>query len=862
MMNDEKRQKTEEKKVGCRDAIYRVRKRRTYITRKQKMNKQTSLTKTSEKNGKDSIDSKSDENVSPSISPTGEILQMQQTIGNQAVQELFKSGAIQAKLRTVQPGNQYEQEADRAADCIAQNRDCRENPLSPVEPQIQRVSANNKETEKKPPPPPPTTKTETTKKTDKPLPGLIVEDTVKVLKGQMRKKQFLDQLEDAVCRTVNSVLEGTEYSTDSCPYLQYYLSYYRTKSSQHIERALLRYAPEAAGAKTAQDYINFIIPRAAMATVIWLDTGEVPGIPKGFAAAAPGEGAEGEGTTAGVSAKARAGGLRNADNVQTIQSRLGPGQPLDGGVRSRIGSAFGQDFSHVRIHTDANAAQLSDNLNARAFTIGKDISFAPGEYRPGTLIGDALIAHELAHTIQQRGGSSTAEPMQKGVTENSALEEDADMSAIGAVASTWDGIKAGFTANVLPRIRSGLRLSRCSDKSNKPRRDHQPQRCPQPQGTLKPEDVACEMVGRKFEVTGAFNAGGTKLEPGDIVTVISWDNVSESVIVFGGGTRRQFSIPKTLLKPTRLKVTGVAPYSAGVVSQAAAVRKIKKEFEEWKAKERWYKTNKKFYRKVRKELKETLARKLKILNRKLIQETMFNRFDAIIKKEVDAANSAHGFKGAQALDPNLFKSLIFREGQFGTAGEHFEVPPSHSAKTRFNISQAIDSSGLALMTLFKKEYPSIMKKFLPNMRKNLYKAQREYNRLKRKKALTPTEAVRLRELKALSEQFWEAFIWSYKSPSTSFRFADVVKNFFNKSIPPLNFDYEFWVHLGVMWLFEKHKPGRSWATTIMLYNGTGPEARCYRDAVVGRVKKAVSAAKKGEEFIPKRVKCRERRKRK
>jgi hypothetical protein len=63
--------------------------------------------------------------------------------------------------------------------------------------------------------------------------------------------------------------------------------------------------------------------------------------------------------------------------------------------------AFGADFSGVRVHTDATAQGLSDTLNAHAFTIGTDIAFAPGEYQPGTVVGDALIAHELAHVVQQ-----------------------------------------------------------------------------------------------------------------------------------------------------------------------------------------------------------------------------------------------------------------------------------------------------------------------------------------------------------------------------------------------------------------------------------------------------------------------------
>jgi hypothetical protein len=65
---------------------------------------------------------------------------------------------------------------------------------------------------------------------------------------------------------------------------------------------------------------------------------------------------------------------------------------------------FGHDFSQVRVHTDARAATVAQSLDALAFTVGDDIAFAPGQYRPGSDEGRALLAHELTHTLQQRGG--------------------------------------------------------------------------------------------------------------------------------------------------------------------------------------------------------------------------------------------------------------------------------------------------------------------------------------------------------------------------------------------------------------------------------------------------------------------------
>jgi hypothetical protein len=92
-------------------------------------------------------------------------------------------------------------------------------------------------------------------------------------------------------------------------------------------------------------------------------------------------------------------------DASTVLSRIGPGRPLDGSMRARMEPAFANSFAGVRIHDDAGAAAMSKQLDARAFTIGQHIAFARGAYRPGTAGGDELLAHELAHTIQQRGAA-------------------------------------------------------------------------------------------------------------------------------------------------------------------------------------------------------------------------------------------------------------------------------------------------------------------------------------------------------------------------------------------------------------------------------------------------------------------------
>lgn len=75
--------------------------------------------------------------------------------------------------------------------------------------------------------------------------------------------------------------------------------------------------------------------------------------------------------------------------------------PLPEPSRRFMEHRIGADFSQVRVHVDDQAARLNGALAARAFTHGRDIYFAPGEYRPGTRDGDLLLAHELAHVVQQ-----------------------------------------------------------------------------------------------------------------------------------------------------------------------------------------------------------------------------------------------------------------------------------------------------------------------------------------------------------------------------------------------------------------------------------------------------------------------------
>jgi hypothetical protein len=306
-----------------------------------------------------------------------------------------------------------------------------------------------------------------------PASALLVEDSAAGLApGQMKKSEFLARLQTAVTRAAEEAMEGTGRTTKDCPYLEYWFGFYNRKDSAHIERAIHKYAPETASAKTAGDYIPMVAARVRRSVEVWARTGEITGVPEGLPMGLTGMGLLGSvgklvSGVAGIFFKEREGGAKQPDDPRAVQAELGEGRPLESGVRSRMQTAFGMDFTHVRAHTDSTAAALSDRMNARAFTVGRHVAFGAGEYQPGTLDGDALIAHELAHVVQQRDAGETVTPMEAGDAGYNALEGDADKSAVGAMASLWVGTK-GRLKNIaqyaIPRLRSGISLARCGGK--------------------------------------------------------------------------------------------------------------------------------------------------------------------------------------------------------------------------------------------------------------------------------------------------------------------------------------------------------------------------------------------------------------
>ena len=110
------------------------------------------------------------------------------------------------------------------------------------------------------------------------------------------------------------------------------------------------------------------------------------------------------------------GGMPASPDLETsIQQARGSGQPLADSIKSPMEQAFGADFSGVKVHTDTQADQLNQSIQAKAFTSGHDVFFRQGEYQPGSRGGQELLAHELTHVLQQNSDTVQCRIIQRAV---------------------------------------------------------------------------------------------------------------------------------------------------------------------------------------------------------------------------------------------------------------------------------------------------------------------------------------------------------------------------------------------------------------------------------------------------------------
>ncbi len=297
-------------------------------------------------------------------------------------------------------------------------------------------------------------------------PDQMIVDGGQVAPGQMARNQFLAQLRPAITAAVEDAL-GPVWSVVGCPYIESWFARHQNTDARQLDAMARRYSG-IPSPRTATEMMAPICARVAAGARRWRDGGDLSGelSAAGMPASAATAGPQGAVDAAGAAQRKPVDDAAPAAmplerptaeaQAAPLAAELGPGRPLESDVGSRFGDALGADLSAVRVHTGPEAARKATAEQASALTVGTDIAFAPGQYQPGTPAGDALLAHELAHTVQQKDAAAGG-AQQPVAAESQAHEQDADRAAVGAMSRLYGGARD----RVEPALTSGFRLQRC-----------------------------------------------------------------------------------------------------------------------------------------------------------------------------------------------------------------------------------------------------------------------------------------------------------------------------------------------------------------------------------------------------------------
>ncbi|MGH9508412.1 MAG: DUF4157 domain-containing protein [Terriglobales bacterium] len=132
-----------------------------------------------------------------------------------------------------------------------------------------------------------------------------------------------------------------------------------------------------------------------------------------------------------------------------------PGQPLDPATRAFFEPRFGHDFSRVRVHTDARAADSARAVNALAYTVGPNVVFGATQYAPTNVVGIRLLAHELTHVVQQSGGNPRVQAQAVETSDNPS-EQEAERCAQEVLTGGQVSIDHRVSPAILHRARGDL----------------------------------------------------------------------------------------------------------------------------------------------------------------------------------------------------------------------------------------------------------------------------------------------------------------------------------------------------------------------------------------------------------------------
>ncbi|MCB9676213.1 MAG: DUF4157 domain-containing protein [Alphaproteobacteria bacterium] len=221
--------------------------------------------------------------------------------------------------------------------------------------------------------------------------------------GIVRVPELLDSLRPMVEAAVDRVARPYGRTSQDCPWIEHYFARHRGSSAAEFARLARRWVgPQT----TVEGLRHAIVARVTSSASAWFESGRPPDLP-GAASLLPRE--LGRYATRLLAARSP-GAAADPSGARRAMSGLGDGHAVDGRIRTRAEHSYGVPLNHVRFHTGAAGHQVASAAGAHAVAFGDEVAFAQGRYRPGTPHGDVLIAHELAHVVQQGATGVTSTP--------------------------------------------------------------------------------------------------------------------------------------------------------------------------------------------------------------------------------------------------------------------------------------------------------------------------------------------------------------------------------------------------------------------------------------------------------------------
>ncbi len=263
--------------------------------------------------------------------------------------------------------------------------------------------------------------------------------------GQMLKSSFLERLRPFVTAAADAEL-GMIGSAVACPYIAQYFAKYAALPAKSTVTLIQRWVPEARTATGAEALVPLLVARVRAGVQYWKQTHKLP--PE-LAAADPAAAQAAETNQAPRSAS-DAQPIVNRKSLDGMEAELGPGRSLDHATAQRMSAVVGADVSGAKIHTGPTAAGMASEHGAAAFAVGQNVVMGSSAPTSG-VAGDALLAHELAHTAQQADAHKDPDARRQPIgAEDQGAERDAGLERLG-----------NFAGAVGDVMRTGLQLQRC-----------------------------------------------------------------------------------------------------------------------------------------------------------------------------------------------------------------------------------------------------------------------------------------------------------------------------------------------------------------------------------------------------------------